>query len=53
MIIRRTVQAVRSLKQVFEEVRAAFCHQALMSWVVGGGGKTMEYHTQERATPIN
>ena len=40
--------AVRSLEQVVEEVRAAFCHQALMSWVVGGEGKTMEYHTQEK-----
>ena len=43
MITRGTVQAVRSLEQVVEEVRAAFCHQVLMSWVVGGGGKTMEH----------
>ena len=50
MILRRTVPAARSLEQVVEEARAAFCQQALMRWVVGGEGKTMEYHTQQDAS---
>ena len=48
MILRRTVPAARSLEQVVEEARAAFCQQALMRWVVGGEGKTMDHHTQEK-----